>query len=173
MNRLFVAAVTVVISVGLIALSVGAFTASEKTTIAAMKARITALEGLTASQQANLMAMAVDIDTLDQNTQALDARLAALEGAQEAFTFSNITASVSPPCTVGNCYVDISWNVEPCATGQVEWGRTEAYGNLTTLETGLLCFHRQRISGLDPDTEYHYRIIATDGAGTVAYHTVS
>jgi len=173
MNRVLIAALAVAISVGLIALSVGAFTAPEKTTIAAMKARITALEGLTTSQQANLAAMAADIDTLDQNTQALDARLSALEGAQEAFTFSNITASVSPPCTVGNCYVDISWNVEPCATGQVEWGKTETYGNLTTLETNFLCFHRQRISGLDPDTEYHYRIIATDGAGTVAYHTVS
>jgi len=122
-----------------------AFSPSEKQVISALRARIVALED----------------------------RVTALETERPAFAFSNITAVVGPPCHPGACYTDISWNVEPCATGQVEYGLTSAYGAVTTKESRLLCFHRQRIRGLDPDTDYHYRLIATDGAGAVALHTFS
>lgn len=72
-----------------------------------------------------------------------------------AITFSNITVE-----EVGPDYAIISWNVDPPAQGWIEYGTTDAYGSETTHELGLLDFHRQRISGLQPETQYHFRIIA-------------
>lgn len=48
-----------------------------------------------------------------------------------------------------------------------EWGLTDAYGNTTPTEsktTGEIL--SQVISSLDPDTLYHFRAFATNGAGT-------
>jgi hypothetical protein len=60
----------------------------------------------------------------------------------------------------GTTYVVIEWNVNPPAQGQVEYGTTPEYGQLSTLETDRLSFHSQRIEGLTPATRYHFRVIA-------------
>jgi hypothetical protein len=52
--------------------------------------------------------------------------------------------------------------VFPASTGRVEYGETTAYGTLSTLETSYLSWHSQTLSGLTPNTLYHYRILGTD-----------
>lgn len=74
---------------------------------------------------------------------------------------SNIQASSVTATTA-----DISWNVSPNCTGQVEYGKTTSYGSFTTLESNLLSFNKQHVSGLHASTLYHYRIHGTDAAGS-------
>jgi len=55
---------------------------------------------------------------------------------------------------------------EACNCG-FEWGETDAYGNATPTQsrtTGQT--FAQTISGLDPNKTYHFRSVATNGAGT-------
>jgi hypothetical protein len=77
------------------------------------------------------------------------------EPTLEPITFDNITVE-----QVGPDYAVISWNVDPPAQGWIEYGTDQTYGSETTRELSLLGFHRQRISGLQPETQYHFRIIA-------------
>jgi hypothetical protein len=58
----------------------------------------------------------------------------------------------------------ISWDVFPASTGRVEYGTTTAYGTLSTLEPSYLSWHSQTLSGLTPDTVYHFRILGTDSS---------
>jgi len=78
------------------------------------------------------------------------------EPTYEPITFSNITVE-----EVGPDYAVISWNVAPPAQGQVVYGLTTEYElGATTMETSLLGFHRQRVSGLQPETTYHFAVVA-------------
>jgi hypothetical protein len=74
------------------------------------------------------------------------------------------------------CTVDIEWTSVPPATGRVEWGPDEAYGNLTTKENGLLGYHKQRVGTFPADgATYHFRILADlpDGSSASAEGTVT
>lgn len=77
------------------------------------------------------------------------------EPTYEPITFTDITVE-----DVGPDYAIISWSVDPPAQGQVTYGLTPDYGQATKLETRLLDFHRQRISGLQPETTYHFAVVA-------------
>lgn len=60
----------------------------------------------------------------------------------------------------------VSWTLNEKATGQVEYGLTTAYGNLSTPETSLnYSAHVQKLSGLSPNTLYHFRVKSTNAAG--------
>jgi hypothetical protein len=136
----------------------------------------------------NEQAMAADIDTLIANDQTLDAAVKTLDsglkgivsetgplaqlngeilGIQDyvyakipPITLSNITPTVV--CDGTNCTVDVSWDSDPAATGQVEWGKTLAYGSLTKLQADPLTYHKQRLGTLPQDgTVYHFRVLAT------------
>lgn len=179
------------LSVFTIAVIAGAFTATERTTIQAMKARITALESAQAALEANQVAMAADIDMLDANVQTLAADSAALDaglkglvaedGPLAALNANDIAldarldehipaialTGINPivTCTTTTCTVQVEWFSDPPATGQVEWGPTTSYGNKTRLETGLLPYHKQMIGTFPADGKvYHFRILAGDTA---------
>ena len=61
--------------------------------------------------------------------------------------------------------VTITWTTDEPATSQVECGLTTSYGSATTMEVDLVTSHSVSLSGLDPDTTYHYRVKSRDGAG--------
>ncbi len=63
-------------------------------------------------------------------------------------------------CDETECDVSVSWTSDPPSTGQVEWGLTDGYGNLTTLEVSLLDYHKQAIGTFPLDTTVHYRVLA-------------
>jgi hypothetical protein len=76
-------------------------------------------------------------------------------------TISAVTAS-----SITSSGATISWKTDQPATTQVEFGKTTAYGSLTTLKTSLVNNHSQTVSGLSPLTVYHYRVRSKNASGT-------
>jgi hypothetical protein len=56
---------------------------------------------------------------------------------------------------------DVSWETDKLTTGVVDYGTTTAYGSQKADAT-LSKKHQVHLSGLTPDTKYHFRITATD-----------
>ncbi len=59
----------------------------------------------------------------------------------------------------------IGWTSDEIAGGYVEYGTTIGYGSETSFDTNLALTHEATLTGLSPDTEYHYRIHSRDEAG--------
>ncbi|MGH2556972.1 MAG: LamG-like jellyroll fold domain-containing protein [Actinomycetota bacterium] len=68
--------------------------------------------------------------------------------------------------TVGD--VSITWDTNEPGDSQVDYGKTTAYGSMTTLNTALETDHTAALTGLEPGTLYHYRVKSRDGAGHLA-----
>ena len=56
---------------------------------------------------------------------------------------------------------DISWKTNEPATTRIEYGKTTGYGSVIE-ETTLKTTHSVQIRGLQPTTQYHFKIFATD-----------
>ncbi len=73
---------------------------------------------------------------------------------------SKTSLSVTPSgATVG-------WTTNKPSDSQLVYGLTTSYGNSTTLDPTLVTSHSQTISGLTPNTWYHFRIKSNDAAGS-------
>lgn len=60
----------------------------------------------------------------------------------------------------------ILWTCSKPVTGQVEYGLTDAYGQRTNPELSFTySAHVQSLTGLSPDTVYHFRVVGEDEAG--------
>jgi hypothetical protein len=59
----------------------------------------------------------------------------------------------------------VTWTTDMPATTQVEYGLTSSYGLTTPLDSTLVTSHSAPISGLSPETTYHYRVVSMDSAG--------
>ncbi|MFC1979001.1 fibronectin type III domain-containing protein [Chloroflexota bacterium] len=64
----------------------------------------------------------------------------------------------------------ITWMTDEPADSQVEYGSSTIYGTTSNLLTSLTTAHSMDLSGLTPDTEYHFRVKSSDSAGN---HAVS
>ena len=62
----------------------------------------------------------------------------------------------------------ISWKTDENATSQVEYGTTDAYGSTTPLDEKLTQNHSVALSGLQPDTTYHFIVKSRDSSGNEA-----
>lgn len=62
----------------------------------------------------------------------------------------------------------ISWATNELAQGRVEYGKTAEYGLSSTLTGEYATEHSIELVELNPDTEYHYRIIVRDESGNEA-----
>jgi len=91
-----------------------------------------------------------------------DASNGALSGDSKPPTITDVSAT-----NVMQNSATISWTTDEAATGQVEYGTTTAYGS-TSAETSLMTSHSMNITGLNPSTTYHYRVVATDESGNKA-----
>lgn len=56
----------------------------------------------------------------------------------------------------------ITWSTDRPATGQVEYGLTDAYGEQSEAEASLDTSHSVTITGLETGQTYHYRVISKD-----------
>ena len=83
----------------------------------------------------------------------------------------NVLVEATPPGfvsvlaspTVIQCVV--GWVTDKASSSQVEYGLTSAYGALTTLNASLVLNHSITITGLRPNTVYHYRLHSKDHVG--------
>lgn len=175
---------SVAVAMVAIAAVAGAFSADEKAVLNKIRGRIskvemraTSLEVARQVGEANDIAMAADIETLDANDRILDegfkgfvapdgplAQLNQLILDVDARIPRIALTGIRPlvDCDGTNCIVDVEWFSDPPATGQVEWGTTRSYGNKTGGEARALAYHKQRIGTFPQDGSIrHFRIIAT------------
>ena len=68
----------------------------------------------------------------------------------------------------GESSATINWETDEAATSQVEYGTTDAYGLLTPLSEELTTGHNVTLTGLEPGTIYHFRVLSKDGGGNEA-----
>lgn len=60
----------------------------------------------------------------------------------------------------------ISWNTDQASSSQVQYGLTSSYGQTTPLDSSQVTSHVVALSGLSPNTLYHYRVISSNSNGT-------
>lgn len=61
---------------------------------------------------------------------------------------------------------EITWTSDEETTTQIEYGTTVSYGALSALNEDLTNTHHLVLTGLLPNTTYHYRVKVTNSAGT-------
>ena len=89
---------------------------------------------------------------------------------------NTFTTTDETPPTITNIQVSnitqttakITWTTDEPATSQVEYGKTESYGNQTTLDPDLVTSHSVNLSGLTVNTLYHYRVKSKDASNNLA-----
>jgi len=62
----------------------------------------------------------------------------------------------------------VNWTTDEVANGEVEYGLTASYGHTSNLDTAFSLNHSITLTGLTPNTEYHYRIKSSDEIGNQA-----
>ena len=62
----------------------------------------------------------------------------------------------------------VSWATDEPSSSQVLYGTSTAYGSSTTPDPALVTTHTQQVTGLSPNTAYHFAVRSADAAGNVA-----
>jgi hypothetical protein len=76
-----------------------------------------------------------------------------------------VSLAVTSSC-VNACGATIGWTTNEPSDTQVQYGLTTSYGS-TALNPALQTSHSQVISGLAPNTWYHFRVKSRDAAGNL------
>ncbi|OGS27169.1 MAG: hypothetical protein A2297_08875 [Elusimicrobia bacterium RIFOXYB2_FULL_48_7] len=71
---------------------------------------------------------------------------------------TGVTVAANPSGAV------IKWDTDEQSTSQVDYGLTDAYGTSTDEDTDRVISHSVTISGLQPNTVYHYRVRSKDAS---------
>jgi phosphodiesterase/alkaline phosphatase D-like protein len=61
--------------------------------------------------------------------------------------------------------VTFTWTTDDPSQSQVEYGTSLSYGSITTLDPNLVIDHRVSLTGLSPQTTYHYKVKSRDDSG--------
>src|SRR5262249_2216569 len=77
-------------------------------------------------------------------------------------TISNMQAS-----SITSSSALITWTSSGPCDSQVEYGRTSAYGGMTTFNPTLVINHAAPLTGLTANTLYHFRARSRDAAGNL------
>jgi len=70
--------------------------------------------------------------------------------------------------SVGATGATVTWSTSEPATSQVEYGLSGSYGSSTSENSTLRSTHTVALSGLTPETTYHFRVRSRDEAGNTA-----
>jgi phosphodiesterase/alkaline phosphatase D-like protein len=92
-------------------------------------------------------------------------------GAEKSFKTIDAAApdiSVVASSGVTVSEATITWTTDEAATSQVEYGLTEEYGSITTLDTDLVTGHSVDLAGLKAGKTYHYRVLSKDASNNQA-----
>jgi YD repeat-containing protein len=103
------------------------------------------------------------------------ARDAAGNSTTSAVVTVTVSNDVTPPVisavsasAISSSGATVSWTTDESSDSQVEYGPTVAYGSSAPLAAALVTSHSQTLSGLAPNTLYHYRVKSRDAAGNLA-----
>ncbi len=69
--------------------------------------------------------------------------------------------------------VIINWTTNENANSQVEYGKTSSYGNTSQLDSSLTLDHSVKLTGLDSNTTYYFRVLSKDSSGNLAVSSES
>jgi hypothetical protein len=67
--------------------------------------------------------------------------------------------------------VTISWSTNEPATTAVAYGTTNAFGQLSPVQTALTNSHGVTLTGLNAGTTYYFQAQSADGSGNTGYST--
>lgn len=81
---------------------------------------------------------------------------------------SSVVLSNIDTISIGTSQVTIVWNTDVPADSQIEYGDSENFGLLTTLNTTLTTSHSATIAGLTPNTNYIFRVKSKPMGASVA-----
>jgi len=97
----------------------------------------------------------------DKNQAIYEGKFTTLpETTAAALLISGITTS-----NLTDVSITISWKTSKPASSRVEYGINETYGMTTPASEELTSDHSVTLTGLQPNTTYHYRVISKDAAG--------
>ena len=91
-------------------------------------------------------------------------------------TFTTLNTADSTPPVISNINASnittssavINWTTNEASTSQVEYGTTTQYGFSTSINTNLTASHSVTLTGLTPNTLYHYRVRSRDGSNNLS-----
>ncbi len=69
---------------------------------------------------------------------------------------------------IGTTSATITWTTDEASDTRIEYGTSTAYGTFSTLNPSLITSHSQDLSGLSPNTTYHFRVLSRDAADNLA-----
>jgi hypothetical protein len=88
------------------------------------------------------------------------------------YTFLTLTPDVTAPTIdsvratgVTTSSATIQWRTNELSTTQANYGLTASYGQSSTLNSTLVLSHQVSLSGLAPNSIYHYRVRSSDASG--------
>jgi hypothetical protein len=87
-----------------------------------------------------------------------------LFGSYALAAHANVISSVTSS-SVTSTSANTSWNTSLPSTSQVEFGFTTAYGTLTTKNLTYSASHNVKLSSLQPNTTYHFRVLSVSNNG--------
>ena len=92
------------------------------------------------------------------------------ETALEVVAIDNVPPEITDVsvANITTSEATVSWVTDEMAQGKVEYGKTAEYGASSPLAADYAIEHSISLSNLDPDTEYHYRVVAQDESGNEA-----
>jgi len=85
------------------------------------------------------------------------------QAAATMLTISGVNTS-----NITDVSATIGWVTDKAATGQLEYGTTNAYGSTTTLDQNLNTIHSITLTGLKPSTSYHFKVKTKDATNNEA-----
>lgn len=62
----------------------------------------------------------------------------------------------------------ITWTTDESSNSHIEYGKTASYGSTTPWDASLVTSHSITLTGLNPNTTYHFRVRSKDEAGNEA-----
>jgi hypothetical protein len=89
-------------------------------------------------------------------------------------TSTGSTTDMTPPVisginvTASTTTATITWATDEAATSQLMWGLTSSYTSSTTPDLNLVTGHSISVSGLTPNTLYHFEVLSKDSSNNTA-----
>ncbi len=76
------------------------------------------------------------------------------------------THPVATAGTISHDSAQITWHTSELSDSRVEYGTTASYGSTSALDPELVLDHGVLLTGLSPETKYHFRVISKNQSGS-------